>query len=183
MQRKVLGLSKFVCAFLILVSFRPEYSQAQSQSALSAMDYIEIQQLVNKFSIALDYCTNGGSDFADLFAADGEFIIDEGDGMPAVYSTHDSLVTLASGPDCDGRLEPPAAYIRHLSEGLVIEPTAAGARGISYAIYPANKGQYFMDDVAGQVGIYVDEFIKTSDGWRFKSRTHATNPVVGELEL
>jgi hypothetical protein len=33
---------------------------------------------VNRLSFALDYCTNGGRDFAELFVKGGQFIIDEG---------------------------------------------------------------------------------------------------------
>src|SRR5207342_348845 len=40
---------------------------------LTALDYIEIQQLVNKYSFALDFCTNNGYDYADLYTADGVF--------------------------------------------------------------------------------------------------------------
>ena len=42
------------------------------------MDYIEIQQLVNRLNFALDYCGNGGRDFAALFTDDGQYVIDEG---------------------------------------------------------------------------------------------------------
>ena len=51
---------------------------AQRSAALTAIDYIEIQQLVNRLNFALDYCTNGGRAFADLFVDAGQFIIDQG---------------------------------------------------------------------------------------------------------
>lgn len=44
---------------------------AMAQATLTAMDYTGIQQLVNRLNFALDYCTNGGQDFADLFAENG----------------------------------------------------------------------------------------------------------------
>jgi hypothetical protein len=65
----------------------------------------------------------------------------------------------------------------------VIEPTPEGARGTSYAIYPANKGKYLDENTAGQLGIYHDEYVRTPDGWRFRSRRHEVNPVVGEVAL
>jgi hypothetical protein len=153
---------------------------AQQVTPLTAMDYIEIQQLVNKLNFALDYCGNGGKDFADLFVAGGQFIIDRGDGMPIVRDTRDGLVALAGGPGCESRKTPPTSYILHLAESLVIEPTPGGARGTSYAIYPASKGKYLDADTAGQLGIYHDEYVRTSDGWRLASRRHEVNPVVGE---
>ena len=42
--------------------------------ALTAMDYVEIRQLVNRYAFALDTGNNNGYDYADLFAVDGEFI-------------------------------------------------------------------------------------------------------------
>ncbi len=152
---------------------------AEKAAALTAMDYIEIQQLVNRFSIALDYCTNGGQDFADLFVEGGQFIIDEGNGKPLAFNSRQQLITVTGGPDCKANQSPPRSYILHLSEGLVIEPSPGGARGTSYAFYPSNKGKYLKEDVAGQMGLYHDEYVKTPAGWRFKLRRHETNPVIG----
>lgn len=158
-------------------------ASAQRAQSLSAMDYVEIQQLVNRLNFALDYCTNGGRDFADLFVEGGEFTIDQGDGNPSTRRTREELIALAGGPDCESRKSPPSAYILHLAESLVIEPTAEGARGTSYAIYPSSKGKYFQEDVAGQLGLYHDRYVRTADGWRFASRRHETSPVIGEVEL
>ena len=157
--------------------------QPQAAPSLAALDYIEIQQLVNRLNFALDYCGNGGRDFADLFVEGGQFVIDQGDGMPRVIDTRDGLIELAGGPDCDSRRTPPSAYILHLAESLVIEATADGARGMSYAIYPESQGRRFSDEVAGQLGIYYDDYVHTEDGWRFRSRRHVVNPAVGEVEL
>lgn len=156
---------------------------AQPAMELTAMDYIEIQQLVNQLNFALDYCTNGGQDFADLFIDGGQFVIEQGDGMPTVRETRDELIALAWGPDCEARLSPPSSYILHLAESLVIKPTADGARGLSYAFYPSSKGNYMSDDVAGQLGIYFDEYVKTPDGWRFRLRRHVTDPDAEEIDL
>lgn len=154
-----------------------------AQSTLTPMDYIGIQQLVNRLNFALDYCTNGGQDFADLFVNGGRFVIDGGDGMPTVRDTRDALITLASGPDCEARRTAPTSYILHLAESLIIEPAADGATGMSYAIYPASQGKYFSAEVAGQLGIYHDEYVNTARGWRFKSRRHESNPVTGAVKL
>jgi len=156
---------------------------SQSGPSLTARDFIEIQQLVNRLSFALDYCGNAGRDFADLFVDGGRFVIDQGDGEPNVIATRDGLIALAGGPDCDSRRTPPSAYILHLTESLVIEPADYGARGMSYAIYPESQGRRFSEEVAGQLGIYYDEYVRTEAGWRFRSRRHVVNPVVGEVEL
>lgn len=156
---------------------------AQTPTRLTAMDYIEIQQLVNRLNFALDYCGNGGRDFADLFVQGGRFIIDSGNGTPSVRDTREQLIALASGPDCEARRTPPSAYILHLAESLVIEPTPDGARGTSYAFYPSSAGKFASEDIAGQLGIYHDQYVKTPAGWRFRTRRHETNPVVGEVGL
>ena len=150
---------------------------------LTALDYMQIQQLVNRFSFALDYCTNGGKDFADLFVDGGQFIIDEGNGKPTIFDSHEKLIGVAGGPDCKANQTPPRSYILHLSEALVIEPAPGGARGTAYAVYPANKGKYLKEDVAGQMGLYRDEYVKTPKGWRFKLRRHETNPMIGGPKL
>jgi len=151
---------------------------AKDPARLTAMDYIEIQQLVNRLSFALDYCTNGGRDFADLFIKGGQYIIDEGDGKPRVFNNREQLVAVAGGPDCKANQTPPRSYVLHLSESLVIEASPDGAVGKSYAIYPASKGHYLKEDVAGQVGLYHDEYVKTAEGWRFRLRRHETSPAV-----
>ncbi len=157
--------------------------QAGDQTPLTATDMVRIQQLVNRLNFALDYCTNGGQDFADLFVPGGTFTIDTGDGAPSVRATRDELITLASGPDCEARRTPPTSYILHLAESLVIEPTADGASGMSYAIYPSSQGRYFSESVAGQLGVYFDEYVRTPAGWRLRSRRHVTNPALGDIRL
>jgi hypothetical protein len=149
---------------------------ARAAAPLTAMDYVEIQQLVNRLNFALDYCGNGGQDFAALFADGGEYVVDEGDGKPRIFRGAQQLAAVAGGPDCKALQTPPRSYLAHLAESLVIEPTAGGARGKAYAVYPARKGRYFKDDVAGQVGLYHDEYVRTPQGWRFRSRRHEVSP-------
>ena len=156
---------------------------SQSVANLSPADYIENQHLVNRLNFALDYCGEGGEEFADLFVDGGRFVIDQGDGAPRVIDSREGLIELAGGPSCDSRRTPPSAYILHLSESLVIEPTATGARGKSYAIYPSSQGRRLSDEVDGQLGVYYDEYIRTPNGWRFESRRHVVNPVPGGIEF
>ncbi len=176
--RHALHATLVVCSLMAALP-----GSVQAQTTLSDRDYIEIQQLVNKLNFALDYCTNGGQDFADLFTAGGEYIIDQGDGMPSRRSARSELIALAGGPDCDSRRNPPTSYILHLSESLVITPTASGAHGMSYAIYPSNKGNFLNAETAGQLGLYHDDYVKTAQGWRLQLRRHELNPVIGEVSL
>ena len=158
-------------------------SDSISSASLSPADYIAIQQLVNRLNFHLDYCTDAGEGFADLFIPVGEYIIDQGEGMPSVRNTRDAMIALAGGPDCESRRTTPTSYILHLSESLVIDSHPDGARAISYAIYPANKGNFLSEGTAGQLGLYHDVYVKTAEGWRFKSRRHEINPVAGEVNL
>ena len=48
-------------------------AQAPAAPALTALDYVEIGQLVNKYARAIDTCSNNGYDYADLFTTDGYF--------------------------------------------------------------------------------------------------------------
>jgi hypothetical protein len=154
-------------------------ASGQTPSALTAMDYVEIQQLVNRLNFALDYCGSGGRAFADLFVEGGRYVIDRGDGKPTVRDTRDALVALAGGPGCESRRTPPSSYILHLAESLVIEPAPYGARGTSYAFYPSSAGKYLNAETAGQLGFYRDEYVRTTNGWRVRSRRHELNPPVG----
>ncbi len=164
---KAAALTIMLCA-----SWVWELSNAQSATSVTPADYVEIEQLVHQLHFALDYCTNGGRDFADLFVPGGQYVIDAGDGKPKVVSTREQLIALAGGPGCEGVRTPPRSYVAHVAANLVIAPIPGGARGVSYAIYPATEGRYLQPDVAGQVGLYFDEYVHTDRGWRFKSRRH-----------
>ena len=53
----------------------PVVSLAQKPMELTALDYIKIQQLIAKYARAIDTCSNNGYDYADLYTADGAFIL------------------------------------------------------------------------------------------------------------
>jgi hypothetical protein len=150
-------------------------NSADAAQTLTAMDYIQIQQLVNRLNYALDYCGQGGRDFAGLFTADGQYVVDEG-GQLRTFRGPEQLASLAGGPDCTATRSPPRSYLAHLAESLVIEPAAEGATGTAYAIYPGRKGKVFQADVAGQVGLYHDVYVRTAKGWRVKLRRHEVSP-------
>ncbi|MEY2854082.1 MAG: hypothetical protein RL030_1214 [Pseudomonadota bacterium] len=164
-------------AVLLMLSGRA--MPADATVPLTALDYIQIQQLVNRLNFALDYCSSGGKDFSDLFVDDGRYVIDNGDGKPRTFSGREQLTGMANGPSCKTDPAAPRPVILHTAESLVIEATLAGASGTSYAIYPSDKGKYAREDIAGQVGLYRDEFVRTANGWRFKSRTHESFPARG----
>jgi hypothetical protein len=168
-------------AYLVCWLLNPGAAFGQPAAALTAMDYVQIQQLVHRLNFALDYCGNGGRAFADLFVAGGRYVIDRGDGQLVVRDTRDALIALAGGPGCESRRTPPSSYVLHLAESLVIEATADGARGTSYAFYPSNAGKSLNAETAGQLGFYHDEYVRTSNGWRMRARRHELHPAIGGM--
>src|SRR5580692_1300554 len=49
------------------------HAQQTKPKPLTALDYIEIQQLANRYAQAIDTCANNGYDYADLYTPDGKF--------------------------------------------------------------------------------------------------------------
>ena len=158
--------------------------QAKKPMALTALDYIEIQQLVNKYSWAIDNCTNNGYDYADLFTPDGIFYW----GVGARKSVGREQLAEAAGGGKTGcvkltRATPEKPLQTHVALNLVIEPTPEGAIGKTYLVYPGVEGIAGDPTHAGHVGGYQDVYVKTANGWRFKSRLHVFPPLVtGEVK-
>lgn len=153
--------------------------------ALSALDYIEIQQLVNRYAYAIDACTNNGYDYADLYAPDGIFYWGVG---PRTSVGREQLAEAAGGGKngCQ-KLERATAdrpLPSHTTVNLVIEPTPEGAKGKSYLVYPGELGRWADPTHSGHVGGYQDVYVKTPQGWKFKSRLHVFPPAVpGSVDI
>lgn len=152
--------------------------QGSATAELSAMDYFEIEQLVSSYAYALDTGSNDGYDYADLFAPDGVFVgMNQGtDGRS--YRGRETLAALARG----GTRGP--LNVSHFITNLVIEPTADGARGSQYALI-ARLGE--NGEPGGPItngGRYEDEYVRTPDGWRFRSRVfYAAEPGADPKQL
>jgi len=138
---------------------------------LTADDRLEIQELLHRYMFVLDAGENhdNGYGYADLFTEDGTF----GTRPPG----REALAT-AAGRAPDGSYN--TAHTRgphnqiHLNVGEIIVPTAEGARGTSYLL--------MIDGPANQIywaGWYEDVYVKTPDGWRFKSRVHVSGTRAG----
>jgi hypothetical protein len=147
-------------------SGRPSATPSSNEPALTALDYIEIEQLVYRYGWALDNGENNGYAYADLYAPDGTFTGTNQAPSGRTYQGRDNLAALARG----GRRGP--FYISHLVTNVVITPTSEGAVGRAYVgIFdlgePGSKSPS-----AGHGGFYDDVYVKTSDGWRFKKRSY-----------
>jgi hypothetical protein len=72
-QRTVIVLIALATA-LASVALVTLVAQSKPAPMLTAMDYVQIKQLVTRYAYALDTGGNNGYDFADLFTPDGQFI-------------------------------------------------------------------------------------------------------------
>jgi hypothetical protein len=144
-------------AFAVQTSVR-EATAAGKTPTLTADDYVDIQQLVARYSFALDTGTDNGYMYADLYAPDGVFMVSQ-------HQTQgrDALAALARG----GRRGP--FNVRNLASPAIIKPSPEGATGIQYA-QAINFGEAKQPTELDHFGHYEDVYVRTPDGWRFKSR-------------
>jgi hypothetical protein len=133
--------------------------------AFTALDYLQIQQLVHRYGWALDSGADNGFAYADLYTTDGVFTgTNQGAGGRS-YQGRDLLAALARGGPRG------ALYVSHYATNVVIEPTADGAVGHTYvAIFKLGNGG--KPTVIDHGGRYDDVYAKAADGWRFKHRTY-----------
>jgi hypothetical protein len=152
-----------LCASVAMVGIGGERAQAQEKDVptLSAQDYMEITQLYSGYVRATDMGGEGdGSDYAAFFTPDAEF---EQSGR--INKGPEALKRMIKG--FHARLQKNGWSSRHTYSGLLITPTAEGARGSVYAlIFNVTATPPFVD----HSGVYEDTLVKTDKGWRFKKR-------------
>src|SRR5262249_28691039 len=122
-------------AVVSMVALRGQ-QKSSTAAALTALDYIEIQQLVNKYAFAIDSCSNNGYDYADLYTPDGVFYW----GVGARVSVGRDQLAEAAGGGKNGckklqQATPERPLPTHTTVNLVIEPSSEGAIGKSYLVY------------------------------------------------
>ena len=124
---------------------------------LTGKDYAEIERLFGLY--------NQGSDFRDAemfvsaFSEDGEIIRRNGSvkGQTALLAERAERYQGQTGDN----------KRRHLNSSFLITPTSDGAKGRAY---------WVLNDVSGSEikavasGYYDDIYVKTSDGWKIRSR-------------
>ena len=183
MWKKVMAAICAAMLALLIVQVQQKAARASAAPmALTAQDYIDIQQLVARYGYAIDKCTNSGYDYADLYTPDGVFSVADENGVPATarFEGRDRLAE-ADGGGKNGCVDPktvPDRYsMSHIVANLVITPAPGGATGKSYLLTvgfgdPTNKETAKQPARAYEWGRYDDFYVKTSSGWRFKSRVH-----------
>jgi len=156
------------CALVALAL--PATSLAQKPVQLTALDYIEIQQLVAKYARAIDTCSNNGYDYADLFTPDGVFLpMVNGKSVTGIQGREKLAEVSGGGSRGCRNVGWIQQGVRHIYTNHVITPTAEGASGTVDMLMiglggDPNKIEYD--------GYYEDRYVKTPQGWRFKQRTH-----------
>ena len=124
-----------------------------AQTTLTTQDRAEIQELTAKYARTLGGCA--AEEYADLFAPDTGYFASNIRGE--VVGRARLIALVQSERHCT---TPQANAAPRTVPTVVIEMTQAGAVGRA--------------DLGEKVGRYDDEYVKTSRGWRFKSRTVMT---------
>jgi hypothetical protein len=164
-------------AAVALMAF-PLTNLAQQPTKLTALDYIEIQQLVAKYARAIDTCSNNGYDYADLYTPDGIFLpMVNGRSIPGIQG-RERLAEVSGGGSNEcrnvGWIE---QGVRHIYTNHIITPTAEGATGTVDMLMIGLDGD---PNKIAHDGYYEDIYVKTAGGWRFKQRTHYALLVGGQ---
>ena len=148
-------------------------ANAHAQSApkpLTALDYFEIQQLVAKYARAIDTCSNNGYDYADLFTADGFFQPEQGGKLGNKFEGRERLAAASGGGSLGcknvGWIK---QGVKHMYVNHIITPSSDGATGtVDMLMIGLNGDPYKIR----HEGYYEDTYVRTPQGWRFKSRIH-----------
>jgi hypothetical protein len=177
-QRKQIVGVVVVCA-LSFIAGRIQEGAVVAQApgnALTALDYQEITQLINRYAYGIDTCANNGYDYADVFTPDGVFIdrnSDEGfkQGGRVLAKGREALATLVGGGSRGCKTKLVWTDWSHLMLNHQITGTPEGATGRIYLVQMGMKGPGSIERHGG----YEDVYVRTSGGWRIKSRTHVRN--------
>ena len=162
-------ISAAIPAIVTLLAL-PVVTLAQKPPEFTALDYIQIQQLIAKYARAIDTCSNNGYDYADLYTPDGAFIPDvPGKQVPAVRG-RDKLAEVSGGGSKGCKNVPWIEQgVHHLYVNHIITPTPEGAKGTVDMLMIGLGGD---PNKIESDGYYEDTYVKTAQGWRFKERKH-----------
>jgi hypothetical protein len=172
---------KRLFASVLLLASAPLHAQG---GPLTTQDYIDIEQLNARYAVAIDECTNGGYDYADLYTADGTFAVSQEWGDPGrVFATGREALAKAAGGGPDGCRDPKTLLgygINHIIANQIIEARGDGAYGRNKLIAMSIGGDPNQNEVQGG---YEDNYLKTQQGWRFKSRVHVFPGMAMSLQF
>lgn len=152
-----------VCAIAIVYGATVAAQTRAADRPLTDQDRAEIQRLVERYALALSSCQS--AEYASLFVPDGTFTSNDfrGPRHRAMYGPNGGTLV--------GRAR--LAELVETEEFCIDKSTNQGARG--NRIPPRVQLTESSDGVRGTIplannGRYEDVYVKTSEGWRFKSR-------------
>jgi len=174
MHRRVFRAAIAGFATLLAASLTVSAQTRGGAQPLTTQDYIDIQQLVARYTFLVDTCSGAGYDFADLFTADGEFSVSQQWGVPGARKIkgREALADAGGGDGKGGCKDPKTTLgygISHISVNHVIMPAPGGATGRSYLLAIGVGGD---PTTIERQGGYDDVYVKTPAGWRFQARIH-----------
>ena len=143
---------------------------------LSALDYQQITQLINRYAYGIDTCANNGYDYANVFTTDGAFIDNNSDagyaaGGRVLAKGRDALAELVGGGSKGCKTKLVWTDWSHLMLNHEITATPEGAKGRVYLVQLGMKGPGTIERHGG----YEDTYVRTAEGWRIKQRVHVRN--------
>jgi len=151
-----------VCGAGIVTMSAVSGQQNRVAATLTALDYVQIQQLVVKAQYGLYSGAQEGRMYSGVFAPDGTF-----DGQTGTAA----LTAYAKG----GR-----PGVRSLVTNVLITPTAQGASGRHYEFllrFLKDQNEPVALDTTGR---YDDDFVKTPAGWRIRKRIFLPGMLTSE---
>jgi hypothetical protein len=148
-------------------------ASAADAAKFTPEDYVEIQQLDARYAFAIETCTNKGYDYADLYVPDGEFGVapDWGQSPKRTVKGRDALANADGGGP--GGCRDPKSFVgyglTHLIVDSIITPTPTGATSKEILLVLGVGGNPVTVE---QQGGYESTYVRTSAGWRYKTRWH-----------
>jgi hypothetical protein len=134
----------------------------------TADDYVAIQQLYLRYSVAIDL--HELDDYVACYTEDGEYVGFREGGTPYAKG-HAALRAFAEANAQQTREE----YGYHFNTAPLIDPTDDGARGRCYLIYVVAR----PDGTVGEIRYalyYRDELVKRDGRWLFRKRNTTALP-------
>jgi hypothetical protein len=166
------------CVFLAAVAglSLPMLGYVQQPGHFSVEDYTAIDQLTAGYPYKIDNCTNGGYDYADQYTPDGIFGVSSawGSAGKVWYRGREQLADAGGGGKGGCRIRKPVPgrpRVHHIVTSQMITPTPDGAVGRSTLLAVTDPTADAPGSIEWQGG-YEDAYVKTPQGWKFKSRFH-----------
>src|SRR5262245_40090342 len=114
-------------------------------SELTALDYAQITQLINRYAYGIDTCAGNGYDYANVFTEDGVFIDKNSDagfaaGGRVLAKGRDALAELVGGGSKGCKTKLVWTDWSHLMLNHEITATPDGAKGRVYLVQLGMRG-------------------------------------------